>query len=234
MKKFLLVLGLMLIGLSVRAEFIEVESNINMENFWNKNGKDVQKIMEVGSKIINANKLEKRVPFQLVNNSKIINAGAFFKPKLVIVYTGLLPYIDNDDELAYVLGHEIAHTMDAYEGAGKWAAMLANVRSYEYKADLIGIDLMVKAGYNPIAAITETNKWMPEPLFDFISVHPKPSKRMFEMYKYIYVKYPWALNSDMAKNVNYTNFVYATQKEINQFILNEKVRENNKKSKYSL
>lgn len=234
MKKFLVLFGLLLIGLSVRAEVIEVETDINMNNFWDKNGKDVQKVIEIGTKILNANKLDKRVPFQVVNNNKIVNASACFPPKLVVVYSGLLPYIDNDDELAYILGHEIAHTIDAYEGLGRWFAMLINLRSYEYKADLIGVDLMVKAGYNPVAAITEINKWMHEPLFDFISVHPKPSARMMAIYKYIYVKYPWALNTNMAHNVNYLNFVNSSQKEISKFVQEEKIKENKRKNKYSL
>ncbi len=234
MKKFLIILGLLLAGNFVHAEFVEVETNVNMNNFWLKNGKEVQKVIEVGTKIINANKLNKRVPFQVINNYKVINAGAHFPPKLVVVYTGLLPYIDNDDELAYILGHEIAHTLDAYEGVGRWFSMLVNLRSYEYKADLIGVDLMVKAGYNPIAAITQINKWMPEPVFDFINIHPKPSRRMLQIYKYIYVKYPWALHTEMIHNLNYINFVCSAQKEINEFIQEENIRKNRRKNKYSL
>lgn len=234
MKKILVVCGILLIGLGASAEFVEVETNVNMDNYWEKNGKEVQKIMYVGAKIINANKLDKRVPFQVKDKKNIINAGAYLTPKHVIVYSGLLPYIDNDDELAYVLAHETAHTLDAYEGVGRWFAMMFNVRSYEYKADLIGVDLMVKAGYNPIAAITEANKWMPESTFDLIWGHPKPSRRMFEMYKYIYKKYPWALNTDMVHNINYENFIYSSQKEITQFKQEEKVRENIRRNKYSL
>lgn len=236
MKKFLIIFGLLFIGLSASAEVVEIESNINMVNFWDKNGKEVQKITEVGSKIINANKLDKRIPIMLERDLKNVNAFSIMNPKLVVVSSGLLPYIDNDDELAFIMGHEMAHALDAYQGVPRWIAMKFNSKAYEYKADLIGIDLMEKAGYNPIAAITEMNKWMPESMFDggIFTTHPKTSKRLFEMYKYIYKKYPSAMNSDMVHNINYQNYTYSAQKEIDEFKQEEKQRENARKNKYSL
>jgi len=99
------------------------------------------------------------------------------------VFTGLIVRLDlNDDELAAVLGHEIAHALRehtrekvsqaelsdtivsaiAYSGlryAGP-ASMLASVgsvyvvqlpfsREMESEADLIGLELMARAGYDP-------------------------------------------------------------------------------------
>ncbi len=236
MKKFLILLTLLFVGLSASAEINEIETNVNMTNFWEKNGKSTQKVIEVGSKIINANKLDKRIPIMVAKDTKTANACAFMNPKLVVVYEGILPYIDNDDELAFIMGHETAHSLDAYDGPAKWITMQFNSKAYEYKADLIGIDLMARAGYNPIASITEMNKWMPESMFDYgiFTSHPKTSKRLFEMYKYIYKKYPSALNSDMVKNVNYQNFTYSAQKEIEDFQQDEKRREDERKIKYAL
>lgn len=228
MKKFLVLLVLLMLGLSASAEIVLVEGDVSMKNFWEKNGKDVEKVMDIGTHIINANRLEKRVPIQLERTPNVINAASFFQPKTVKISVGLLPYIDNDDEMAYVLSHEIAHSIDSYGGYFKWFAMICNAREYEYKADLVGIDLMVKAGYNPIAAITCANKWMGEEPLDFFFTHPSTSKRLIAMYKYIYVKYPWALKTDMVKNVNYVNFTYAAQKEIKVFEQRQKARDSKK------
>lgn len=233
MKKFLIMSLIFMIGTAALAEYEEIETNVDMKNFWEKNGKKTQKLLEVGTKVINANRLEKRIPLQLIE-SKQANAASFLNQKLVVVTTGIMPYIDNDDELAFIIGHEIAHSLDAYEGPGRRIAMRFNVRSYEYKADLVGLDLMTKAGYNPIAGITELYKWPAEPLFDFVSSHPKPSRRTLEMYKYIYKKYPEALQSEMTKNVNYQNFLISSQKEITQFKQEEKIRENIRRNKYDL
>lgn len=200
--------------------------HINMNNLWHLNGKYEEKILEVGTKIVNANKLDKRVAFQMNRSTTTVNANTSLSNKVVTVYYGLLPYIDNDDELAFVLGHEIGHAIDAYGGPFKWVAMTFNSKEYENKADLTGIDLMVKAGYNPVAAITCSNKWMGESYWDtsIFTSHPQTSKRLMSMYKYIYVKYPWALKTDMVKNVNYENFTYSSKKEIAEFLQHEKER----------
>lgn len=228
MKKFLIIFCIFLIGSTAHAEFTELITNLNMKNFWDKEGREAQKILEVGTKIINANQLSKRMPIQLVYKYNAVNAYSTPWDKTVHIYSGLLPYIDNDDELASVLGHEMSHSLDSYDGFFKWIAVSCNLRAYEYKADLIGIDLMVKAGYNPVAAITCANKWMGEEPFDLFMTHPKTSKRLMAMYKYIYVKYPLALQSDMVHNVNYENFVYASQKEINAFQQKQKERDSKK------
>ncbi|MDD3436654.1 MAG: M48 family metalloprotease [Candidatus Gastranaerophilales bacterium] len=231
MKKFL-VLFILLFGLTAQADVMEVEQISDMPHFWEQNGRPEQKVLEVGAKIINANKLDKRIPINLDRNSKIINAFSSMPRKTVTIYYGILPYFDNDDELAYVLSHEMAHSLDAYGGPFKWIKMVYNSKEYEFKADLIGIDLMVKAGYNPIAAICTANKWMGESYWDFwiFTTHPKTSRRLLKMYEYIYVKYPWALKTDMVKNLNYQNFLYSSQKEVNAFLQHQKERSSKQKT----
>lgn len=229
MKKFLILVGIFLISNSCAYAW-EVEvldySGLNMDNFWIKTGKYEQKILETGTKIINANKLEKRIAIKMDRRTKIINADTDPVTKTVTIYYGLLPYLDNDDELASIMGHEMGHALDDYGGVFKWMDMRLNSKAYETKADLIGIDLMVKAGYNPVAAICVMNKIGPEDYWSFwiLASHPKSSKRMMDMYKYIYVKYPWALKTDMVHNVNYENFTYSSKKEIDEFLQHEKER----------
>ena len=215
-------------GLSANADFVQLDTDVDMNNFWGKSGKDTQKVLDVQSKIVNVNKLNKRAPIVLYSAPKTINASASYMDKSIYVYTGILPYIDNDDELAFLISHEIAHCIDFYDGPLKVVAMRLNLKEYETKADLIGIDMMVKAGYNPISAICIMNKITGEFVWDnwiFYS-HPKGSTRMINMYKYIYKKYPSALNSDMVQNINYQNFTYSSQKELNEFKLQEKLRKN--------
>lgn len=229
MKKFLITMFVFLIGLGANADNIELfnYADMNMKNFWPQNGKYEEKILSVGTKIINANRLNKRIAFRAIRNNKIINAYANATDKTVNVYYGILPYIDSDDELAAVLSHEMAHCLDQYDGGlFKWIEMNINSKEYEFKADLVGIDLMVKAGYNPIAAISCDNKWMGERYWDFgvFTTHPKTSRRLMEMYKYIYRKYPWALQSEMIHNISYENFTYSSEKEINLFIQREQQR----------
>ncbi|MGK9065541.1 M48 family metallopeptidase [Stutzerimonas chloritidismutans] len=130
----------------------------------------------------------------------------------IIFYTGLIEKLDlTDDEIAAVMGHEIAHALrehgreamsKAYGvqmatqigsamGVGDGSLQLANVgvqylmtlpnsRSNENEADLIGLELAARAGYNPNAAVSLWKKMAaaggsapPE----FLSTHPSSSSR---------------------------------------------------------
>ena len=132
----------------------------------------------------------------------------------IIFYTGLMDSLKlTDDEIAAILGHEIAHALRehgreamskaygiemAKQGAGallglsqdslaladtvaNYGMTLPNSRSNENEADLIGLELAARAGYNPNAAITLRNKMSkasegapPE----FMSTHPASSSRI--------------------------------------------------------
>ncbi|ROQ55846.1 Zn-dependent protease with chaperone function [Pseudomonas putida] len=132
----------------------------------------------------------------------------------IIFYTGLIDKLKlTDDEIAAVMGHEIAHALRehgreamskaygvemARQGAGalfglgqdslaladtvvQYSMTLPNSRSNENEADLIGLELAARAGYNPNAAISLWNKMteasggsQPE----FMSTHPASSSRI--------------------------------------------------------
>lgn len=130
----------------------------------------------------------------------------------IIFYTGLIEKLKlTDDEIAAVMGHEIAHALrehgreamsKAYGvqmatqlgsamGVGTGGLQLANMgveylmtlpnsRGNENEADLIGLELAARAGYNPNAAITLWEKMAsaggsapPE----FMSTHPSSATR---------------------------------------------------------
>ena len=234
MKKILALVCVFLLGLSANAvdvpmdfsDMIINEGSVTMENIWKKLGKREEKINLVGSKILNANKIPNRVNFVLARGNYTLNAATYYSTKTVKIYTGLFNYIDNDDELAAILSHEIAHDMDFYDGFGKLIVMKFNSKAYEYKADEIGIDYMVKAGYNPIAMITIMNKIGGESIFDWgtFTSHPKTSSRLMKDYEYIYKKYPSFLTSPMVKNIYYVNWTNTAQKDIQKFQQREKER----------
>ncbi|MBV6287542.1 M48 family metallopeptidase [Pseudomonas aegrilactucae] len=132
----------------------------------------------------------------------------------IIFYSGLIDKLKlTDDEIAAVMGHEIAHALRehgreamskaygvemARQGAGallglgqdsmaiadtvvQYSMTLPNSRANENEADLIGLELSARAGYNPNAAITLWNKMsaasggsQPE----FMSTHPASTSRI--------------------------------------------------------
>ncbi|MCU1741570.1 MULTISPECIES: M48 family metallopeptidase [Pseudomonas] len=132
----------------------------------------------------------------------------------IIFYSGLIDKLKlSDDEIAAVMGHEIAHALRehgreamskaygvemAKQGAGalfglgqdslaladtvaNYGMTLPNSRANENEADLIGLELAARAGYNPNAAISLWNKMgkaaegaPPE----FMSTHPASGSRI--------------------------------------------------------
>lgn len=174
-----------------------------------KEGKYQKLITEIGFKILNENQIDKRVVFRY-QTLRIINAFATPKDKTVEVYKGILPQCDSEDELAAVIAHEIAHQLDFYKGYGHTFAMQFVPRKYEYKADKVGVDLMAKAGYNPLAMIVVFNKMMGQisPIRELFSTHPITSKRLMEIYEYVYVKYPdYLVKNTYKDNIYYQNFL---------------------------
>lgn len=146
-----------------------------------------------------------------VIESKELNANCGPGGK-IIFYTGLIEQLKlTDDEIAAVMGHEIAHALrehgreamsKAYGvqmasqlgsamglGAGvtlantgvKYMMTLPNSRENESEADLIGLELAARAGYNPNAAISlwqKMNSAEQGTPPEFMSTHPAPGNRM--------------------------------------------------------
>lgn len=155
-----------------------------------------------------------RWPWQLVLiDEDTVNAHVMAGGKITF-YTGLLRKLQlTDDEVAAVMGHEMAHALrehtrekmsqavagnmalsigGALLGAGQGAMQIANMgkqlaldlpfsRSMEGEADLYGLELSARAGYDPRAAVTLWQKMAK--LGDgkgssLLSTHPAPADRM--------------------------------------------------------
>lgn len=136
----------------------------------------------------------------------------------VIVHKGLIDELKSDDELAYVIGHEIAHVAanHVYESQTyNIGAMLAGSKSakrssfqaaftheYEEEADRIGLLYAALAGYNPEAAAQSWERKGDEVGYHATnySTHPIAKERAANNAKYaeIYKQYyiPGQVNPD--------------------------------------
>lgn len=210
MKKFFVLVVILAFGIApVFAEEVNFDKVIKYQ----------KKVMEVGFRILNANQIEKRMTFCYKTNN-VVNASANSVSKSILVYKGILPFFDDDNELAAILSHEIAHGLDFHAGFWRQTAMSFNPVKYEKKADMKAVDLMVNAGYNPVALIIILNKITDEPKkFDIFMgsrpyTHPIGSDRLTYVYEYIYAKYPaYLADNDYKTNLYYQNFLLTSKKE---------------------
>ena len=207
MKKILLALGLFLLTLPTFALEIDLT----------KSGKEQKYINEIGFRILNANKIEQRANFYYNDKKNIVNAWSRFSDRQITVTKGLLAYIDDDNEIAGILAHEIAHSVQSYDGILKGFFTPVRYaflpRKYEMEADKKAVDYMVKAGYNPVGYIAIQSKLFSQTRYDIWQFHPLSSKRMATVYEYIYRKYPaYLADNKYIDNIYYQNFLITSQK----------------------
>jgi len=150
--------------------------------------------------------------------SQQINAFCMPGGKIAF-YTGLLNGLKlSDDEIAIVMGHEIAHALREHArerlakseltslganllgqfiGGGKYAGAfqaggnlltLRFSRDDESEADIVGLDLAARAGYDPRAGVTlwekmtSANRGAPP---QWLSTHPSGSDRIREIEQHL-------------------------------------------------
>ncbi len=188
-----------------------------------------QRMNEVGFKILNTNRIEKRFMFMAINRvyTRDIWTDVSSVNRIVWVKPTVLPYIDDDNELAAILSHSLAHGVDTYEGVLRGYISILNYwvapNKYDMKADKTAVDFMVNAGYNPLALITILNKIGKQYRYDVFSNHMLASRRMMMIYEYIYTKYPAILvENEYKDNIYYQNFLLTSRQ--NRMLLLEKVK----------
>lgn len=164
----------------------------------------------VGNKLI-TNSIAKNTPynyqFHLLADDRTVNAFALPGGQIFITYA-LFSRLENEDQLAGVLGHEIGHVLGKHSneritdskfwqtlvmGAGAidmgavayqfgQGKLLKNGREDELESDELGVHFMIDAGYNPEAMIGVMKILKaaagPNRVPEFQSTHPDPENRI--------------------------------------------------------
>ena len=187
-----------------------------------------KEVSKVGIRLLNSNGLKNRTVFFFDANSSR-KAYSIHRDRQIIIYRGLYVLLDDEDQLAAVLAHEISHSMDSYDGIFRGffhnLNNLCTPRKYEYKSDKRAVDYMVNAGYNPVALIVVMSKVFPQTRYEWCCTHPLTSRRMMEVYEYIYKKYPeYLVNNPYKENPFYQNFLLTSKENREKF--QQKVKSN--------
>lgn len=178
----------------------QVKQNYRLDS----NSKTNAYVNRVGQRLAKASNCS-QIPFRFyVVRDSSINAFAT-TGGYVYVHTGLLNAVDNEDQLASVIAHEIAHICNndlinklkqtqLAQGAASLAGLdqsavtaiayqlavdLPNSREAEFNADDRGLQYMRRAGYNPKAMPAFLRKLVRQSSApSFLSSHPATQERI--------------------------------------------------------
>ena len=166
-----------------------------------QSGTDYQRVKNILSKLTPKIKAAKGYSYQIyVVNSQEINA--FTIGGKIFINTAMISFCKSDDELACIIGHEIAHnelghindgisrlkTAGNFGEVGQMSSAIASMATTSFNqkneahSDFVGIDLAYAAGYNGCASTIlwsrmKAQEGSRQGLDTFFSSHPFSSKR---------------------------------------------------------
>ena len=227
MKRFLAILVCFIFviipSFAVETKEINLVDNIQLQ----------KQVSDIGFKILNANQIDVRMIFVYKDNESKIKLEPGLMKRQIFVYDETLQFASNGDELAAYIAREISKSTESYFGGFRGFVTSFQVKAapkkYERLFDKRAVDYMVKAGYNPLGLITYLNKSQPQKRYDTISRHNLTSKRLANIYEYIFVKYPYYLKfNEYIENEAYQNFLLTSIE--NRKKLHEKIKSGSDKA----
>ena len=198
----------------------------------------VDRVPAVGKQVISKNGLPSATKFVVteteVGNSTSNANNEFYISKDSLSYTG------NDNEVAAVISQEIGALINANASKKKLVSNITSAIAGSFidtslettalaaneitlnnmsekdqmNADITGVDLMIQAGYNPLAMIVVLGK-MPGSTMDLLKSQPNNFKRT--MYIYDYLAYNYSSKVKAGYNCQeYKNFLAFIQPDIDE------------------
>ena len=165
------------------------------------------------------------VKFMVV--SGYVDNSNYVTNRVVNVSTNELAFAGNDNEVAAVVGNELGHIIAGHASKGKVVQLLqaaavtdtafetnptASTISTNYtnmkqqkEADLVAVDLMVNAGYNPLALIVVLTK-QTGTYWETILGQPANAERALNVFNYVSYAYPAKVKAGYGCN-EYRNFL---------------------------
>lgn len=151
---------------SLKADYQNiVENNIikaaNSKHIANNGGQDSDffvnaRLKGIIDKLVKGNSITKKKIQAILLKADTVNAyslGSQSSFAYVYVTRGLVNFVKNDDQIAAVLAHEIAHIQLGHHIARQKSSSSQFNKAQELEADKYSIKLLKNAGYNPQQSI---------------------------------------------------------------------------------
>lgn len=171
------------------------------------------RVAPVGKQILEKNKLPSNTVFKVVNGAAD-NSNTAMTNTIYISSTDLT-YAGNDHEVAAVVANEIGHIINGKAAKDKFrdiakAVIATNLGADNpiltasespylksktnlkdnMEADITGVDLMIQAGYNPLAMVVVITKMPSSSTFEILQGKPANSERAMSVFNYLTYNYP--------------------------------------------
>lgn len=169
------------------------------------------RVAPVGKQILEKNGLPVTTTFKVVDG--VADNSTATTTNIINISSTDLSYAGNDNEIAAVVSNEIGHIINGQTTKKKLRDMAKNAinsnlsadslittaansayvenkanLSDEKAADITGVDLMIQAGYNPLATVVLVTK-MPGSTLETIQGKPCNSERAMNVYDYLTYNY---------------------------------------------
>ncbi len=235
------ILGLLLFGALLAFASANVfAASYNTSTNW-FDSKNVSHLNTIGQNIIKANKMPTTVTFKVTDNENM-NTDIAATTQYVYIYSGDLKYVENDNELAAVVAHEIGHLVNGHNAKSsilnnaissinpsttteKGAATVSLLKTIssnkvskenDKEADITAVDLLSTAKYNPLALISVVYKADAAVSGGLLDSNLSCEERIMNIYDYANYNYPATVKA------NYKTDSY--QKALNLIYANLKIR----------
>lgn len=198
----------------------------------------VNRTPTVGKQILTKNSLPSTTKF-IVTETSVENSTSNTNNEIYIQKADL-GYAGNDNEVAAVISQQIGYIINSNASKKKFVsnitsaiagsiadeslqnkALIANELSMnsmsakdQMNADITGVDLMIQAGYNPLAMIVVLTK-MPGSTMDILKSQPNNFKRAMYIYDYLSYNYPSKVKAGYGCQ-EYKNFLAYIQPTIDE------------------
>ena len=201
--------------------------------------KNVSHLNTIGQNIIKSNKMPSTVTYKVQDNVDM-NASNTNTTQYVYIYSGDLKYVENDNELAAVVAHEIGHLVNGHytkssllngaissfnptTSSEKGAATVDLLKAIssskvskdnQKEADITAVDLMMSAKYNPLALISVVYKSDIAKNGGLLDSDLSCEERIMNIYDYANYNYPEQVKANY-KTDSYQqalNLIYANLK----------------------
>lgn len=189
------------------------------------------RVSTVGKTLLEKNGLPTETSFKVVDG--VADNSQATVTNTILISSTDLSYAGNDNEVAAVVSNEIGHIVNGQTAKKKMRELakaainnslsadnlitsaansefVANKENLndEKAADITGVDLMIQAGFNPLAMVVLVTK-MPGSTFEAIQGKPSNTERAMNVFDYLTYNYPSKITAGYGCQ-EYRNFlIYA-------------------------